>query len=54
MLGGAASFAEGSYAGTPVADVLPVVLERPAQSLDAAAGRAPASAADARRRGRTR
>ena len=29
VLGGGRSFAEGSYAGTPVADVLPVVLERP-------------------------
>ena len=34
MLGGPRAFAEGSYAGTPVADVLPVVLERPAKSLD--------------------
>jgi uncharacterized membrane protein len=34
MLGGGRSFSEGSYAGTPVADVLPVVLERPAKSLD--------------------
>ena len=29
VLGGGRSFSEGSYAGTPVADVLPVVLERP-------------------------
>ncbi len=28
MLGGPRSFAEGGYAGTPVADALPVVLER--------------------------
>jgi uncharacterized membrane protein len=35
MLGGPRSFAEGSYTGTPVADVLPVVLERPAKALDA-------------------
>jgi uncharacterized membrane protein len=35
MLGGPRAFAEGSYAGTPVADVLPVVLERPAKSLEA-------------------
>ena len=35
VLGGPRSFAEGSYAGTPVADVLPVVLERAAKSLDA-------------------
>ncbi len=28
LLGGAGSFSEGGYAGTPVADVLPVVLER--------------------------
>lgn len=28
VLGGGRSFAEGSYAGTPIADVLPVVLER--------------------------
>jgi uncharacterized membrane protein len=32
MLGGPRAFAEGSYAGTPVADVLPVVLERPSGS----------------------
>jgi uncharacterized membrane protein len=37
MLGGPRAFAEGSYAGTPVADVLPVVLERPAKTLDAGA-----------------
>ncbi len=29
VLGGRASFAEGGYAGTPIADVLPVVLPRP-------------------------
>ena len=34
VLGGARSFSEGSYAGTPVADVLPVVLERPQKALD--------------------
>ena len=37
MLGGPRAFAEGSYAGTPVADVLPVVLERPMKALDAGA-----------------
>jgi uncharacterized membrane protein len=37
MLGGPRAFAEGSYAGTPVADVLPVVFERPAKALDAGA-----------------
>ena len=31
VLGGGRSFSEGSYAGTPVADALPVVLERPAR-----------------------
>ena len=31
MLGGRHAFAEGGYAGTPVADVLPVVLEPPAR-----------------------
>jgi uncharacterized membrane protein len=35
VLGGPRAFAEGSYAGTPVADVLPVVLERGAKALDA-------------------
>jgi uncharacterized membrane protein len=30
MLGGGRAFAEGNYAGTPVADVLPVLLGRPA------------------------
>jgi uncharacterized membrane protein len=34
MLGGSRSFSEGGYAGTPVADALPVVLERVARSLD--------------------
>lgn len=37
VLGGSRSFAEGSYAGTPVADVLPVVLERPQKTLEAPA-----------------
>jgi len=32
VLGGGRSFAEGGYAGTPVADVLPVVVGRPAAS----------------------
>jgi uncharacterized membrane protein len=32
MLGGGRAFAEGGYAGTPVGDVLPVVLDRPARS----------------------
>jgi uncharacterized membrane protein len=30
MLGGGRAFAEGGYAGTPIADVLPVVIDRPA------------------------
>jgi len=34
MLGGPRSFAEGGYAGTPVADALPVTLERPGRTLD--------------------
>jgi uncharacterized membrane protein len=34
MLGGSRSFSEGGYAGTPVADALPVLLERVARSLD--------------------
>jgi uncharacterized membrane protein len=34
MLGGARSFSEGGYAGTPVADALPVVVERVARSLE--------------------
>jgi uncharacterized membrane protein len=34
MLGGSRSFSEGGYAGTPVADALPVVLERVSRSLD--------------------
>lgn len=34
MLGGSRAFAEGGYAGTPVADTLPVILERPARALD--------------------
>ena len=34
MLGGARSFSEGGYAGTPVADALPVQLDRVTRSLD--------------------
>jgi uncharacterized membrane protein len=34
MLGGARSFSEGGYAGTPVADALPVNLDRVARSID--------------------
>jgi uncharacterized membrane protein len=34
MLGGSRSFSEGGYAGTPVADALPVVVDRIARSLD--------------------
>jgi uncharacterized membrane protein len=35
MIGGPRSFGEGDYAGTPVADALPVTVSRPAKSLDA-------------------
>ena len=34
MLGGPRSFAEGGYAGTPVADALPVTLERAARPVE--------------------
>ncbi len=34
MLGGERAFAEGGYAGTPVADALPVTIERPARDLE--------------------
>ena len=34
VLGGGRSFAEGSWAGTPVADVLPIVLERPQRASE--------------------
>jgi len=34
MLGGPRAFAEGGYAGTPVADALPVMIERPTRNLD--------------------
>ena len=34
MLGGPRAFAEGGYAGTPVADALPVTIERAARALD--------------------
>ena len=34
MLGGRKSFTEGGYAGTPVADVLPVVLDRVVRAAD--------------------
>ncbi|HSC29831.1 MAG TPA: glutamine amidotransferase [Vicinamibacterales bacterium] len=33
-LGGGRAFAEGGYAGTPVAEALPMVIERPARSLE--------------------
>ncbi len=36
MLGGGRAFSEGNYAGTPVADALPVVIERVAKSMDGA------------------
>ncbi|HJR60140.1 MAG TPA: glutamine amidotransferase [Vicinamibacterales bacterium] len=35
MLGGPRAFAEGGYAGTPVADALPVVLDRAVRTADA-------------------
>ena len=38
MLGGPRAFAEGGYAGTPVADALPVILERPHQEPRRPAG----------------
>lgn len=34
MLGGPRAFAEGNYAGTPIADVLPVTFDRITRSLD--------------------
>jgi uncharacterized membrane protein len=34
MLGGPRAFAEGNYAGTPIADVLPVTFERAGRPLD--------------------
>ena len=34
VLGGSGSFSEGGYAGTPVADVLPVVLDRVVRAAD--------------------
>jgi uncharacterized membrane protein len=34
MLGGPRAFGEGGYAGTPVADALPVTIERPTRALD--------------------
>lgn len=34
VLGGGRSFSEGSWAGTPVADVLPVILERPQRGAE--------------------
>jgi uncharacterized membrane protein len=37
MIGGPRAFGEGGYVGTPVADVLPVVLERPARAAGPAA-----------------
>ncbi|MEX2661011.1 MAG: hypothetical protein WD227_03730, partial [Vicinamibacterales bacterium] len=36
MVGGPRAFAEGGYAGTPVADVLPVVLDRAVRTADRA------------------
>ncbi len=51
VLGGGRSFAEGSYAGTPVADVLPVVLERPQKAVGPPGRRALKVRSDPRRRG---
>ena len=34
VIGGGRSFSEGSWAGTPVADVLPVILERPQRGTE--------------------
>ncbi len=51
MLGGARSFSEGGYAGTPVADALPVVARARGRALDNWPGLAPEGSADAGRRG---
>ena len=51
MIGGRRSFAEGGWAGTPVAEVLPVEFENaPREAQSAARRRAAHGAADARRR----
>ena len=54
MLGGPRAFAEGGWAGTPVAEVLPVAIERGRAGARHAAGDPAPGAADARRRKRTR
>ena len=53
VLGGPRSFAEGGYAGTPVADALPVVTRAAGAGRRATSGRAPPRQADARRAKRT-
>ena len=50
MLGGRRSFAEGGWAGTPVGEVLPVVLESDGGRQSAAVPQHAARPADARRR----
>jgi hypothetical protein len=52
VLGGPRALAEGSYAGTPVADVLPVVIDRPAPGARCRRSGAPQGVADAGRASR--
>ena len=54
MLGGARSFSEGGYAGTPVADALPVVARRVARARHVAALAREGPADPRRRRARAR
>ena len=53
MLGGARSFGEGGYGGTPVADALPLLIDPQHARVRADDVRAPEGAADARRARRT-
>ena len=53
MLGGARSFAEGGYGGTPVADALPLVIDSRTRAGEPATVRAAEGDADPRRRRRT-
>ena len=54
MLGGARSFGEGGYGGTPVADALPLLIDPRTRASEPGAARASEDRADARRARPTR
>ena len=54
MLGGARSFGEGGYGGTPVADALPLLIDPRTRGVGAGGSRAAEGRADPRRPGARR